>query len=341
MKKFLSVLLTSVILSSCAANVADTSPSTDGAQRTTSVYQSSPADSTPVNGTSGELSDPAVTEGYASYEGSELGGNLSYTTYKGKNITDFSFLDGLSKNFFSDTDPNDPTGSWYCGKTERNEATGEVRVIYDRAADVLDAMEKYGAVYRKNEDEKVIYLTFDCGYENGHTAKILDILKEKGVKGAFFLNGQFIKTAPDLVKRMLDEGHIVGNHGNNHAVMSKLDIEELFYEVESNNALLQDAVPGAPYMKYFRPPSGGCSEWDLALYQAMDLECILYSWAYYDYAVDAQPDPAKALAQMKSGLHNGSVLLFHCVGETNGLVLGDFIDYVKSEGFAIGDLRDE
>lgn len=347
MKKLLSVLMLSALLVSCSASLSDASPSTAGAGRD-NVTSSAPDSGTaadPAEDTTDATADASSgvpeAEGYASYEGSELGGNLRYTTYKGKKITDFSFLDGLSRNFFSDTDKSDPTGSWYCGKTERDETTGEVRVIFERAADVLEAMEKYGAVYRKNEDEKVIYLTFDCGYENGYTGQILDILKEKGVKGAFFLNGQFIKTAPELVKRMLDEGHVVGNHGNNHKVMSKLTIEELFYEVESNNALLQQAVPGAPYMKYFRPPAGSCSEWDLALYQAMDLECVLYSWAYYDYAVDAQPDAASALAQMKSGLHNGSVLMFHCVGETNGLVLGDFIDYVRSEGFTIGDIRDE
>jgi len=340
MKKFISTLLLCAVLTSCASGAPSTEPSTNGAGRDSTAV-SAPEGTVSAGATSAEETDVPETEGYASYTGSELGGNLTYTTYKGKIITDFSFADGLSKDFFSDTDKSDPTGSWYCGKTERNEATGEVKVIFDRAADVFDAMEKYGAVYRKNEDEKVIYLTFDCGFENGNTGKILDILKEKDVSAAFFLNGQFIKTAPDLVKRMLDEDHVVGNHGNNHAIMSKLSIEELIYEVESNNALLQSSVPGAPYMKYFRPPAGSCSPWDLALYQAMDLECILYSWAYYDYAVDDQPDPAKALAQMKAGLHNGSVLMFHCVGETNGKVLGEFIDYARAEGFRIGDIREK
>jgi len=341
MKKLLSVILLCALLTACAAEDPSAAPSTEGAGRITSAVSTSDHSEEPGSDASTEQTDAPEAITYASYTGSELGGNLVYTTCKGKILSDFSFLDGLSKNFFSDTDKTDATGSWYCGKTERNEETGEVKVIFERAADVLDAMEKYGAVYRKNEDKKVIYLTFDCGFENGHTGKILDILKQKGVSGAFFLNGQFIKTAPELVKRMLDEGHVVGNHGANHAVMSKLSVEELFYEVESNNALLRQQIPDAPYMNYFRPPAGSCSPWDLALYQAMDLECILYSWAYYDYAVDDQPDPAAALAQMKKGLHNGSVLMFHCVGETNGKVLGEFIDYVKSEGFEIGDIRDK
>ena len=248
-----------------------------------------------------------------------------------------STLDGLSRNFFSDTADKE-NGSWFCGNTVRNEATGEVQVIFDRADDVFDALEKYGSVYRKNEDKKVIYITFDCGYETEWTDDVLDVLKEKDVKASFFLNGQYIKTAPELVKRMLDEGHIVGNHGNNHKVMSKLSIEELFYEVESNNELLQQYVPGAPYMKYFRPSYGSCSPWDMALYQAMDLENILYSWAYYDYDPEDQMDPAKALETMKKGLHNGSVLMLHTVGSTNAQVLGDFIDYVRAEGFEIRNI---
>ena len=279
--------------------------------------------------------------GYASYSGSEAEGNLTYITHTGKVLTDFSAFDSLGRDFFSDT--SDKTnGSWYCGVTVRDEATGKVTVKYDRAPDVFEALEKYGSVYRKNEDKKVIYITFDCGYEdkNGYTDEVLDVLKEKGVKAAFFLNGAFITEAPHLVKRMLDEGHIVGNHGNNHKVMSRLSLEEFFYEIESNNELLQAAVPGAPYMKYFRPSYGSCSPWDMAMYQAMDLENVLYSWAYYDYDPGDQPSPDSALAKMKSGLHNGSVLMLHTVGETNALVLGDFIDYVRSEGFEIRNINE-
>ena len=338
MKRFiLATMLLSVVLVSCSGVDVTTSPSTAGVGRTTAVSVEVPPESSDT--TAAEPEDPAET-GMASYDGSELGGNLSYTTYKGKKITDFSFLDGLSKNFFSDTSDKEH-GSWYCGKTTRNLATGEVTVVSERAKDVLDAMEKYNVVYRKNEDEKVIYITFDCGYENGYTDDVLDVLKEKNAPAAFFLNGQFIKTAPDLVRRMLDEGHIVGNHGNNHAVMSSLDLETFFYEVESNNALLQEKIPGAPYMKYFRPSYGSCSVWDLALYQAMDLECILYSWAYYDYDPADQPDPASALETMKKGLHDGSVLMLHCVGETNAKILGDFIDYARSEGYTIGAISDK
>ena len=334
MKILALLLLVSLLLVSCG-NVEK--PAMGAGKDTGYVESTSPADTVPAGADTSAPDDGDEEIGYASYSGTEAGGDLTYTTYKGKKLTDFSFLDGLSKNFFSDTADKE-NGSWFCGNTVRNEATGEVQVIFDRADDVFDALEKYGSVYRKNEDKKVIYITFDCGYETEWTDDVLDVLKEKDVKASFFLNGQYIKTAPDLVKRMLDEGHIVGNHGNNHKVMSKLSIEELFYEVESNNELLQQYVPGAPYMKYFRPSYGSCSAWDMALYQAMDLENILYSWAYYDYDPEDQMDPAKALETMKKGLHNGSVLMLHTVGSTNAQVLGDFIDYVRAEGFEIRNI---
>lgn len=334
MKILALLLLVSLLLVSCG-NVEK--PAMGAGKDTGYVESTSPADTVPAGVDTSAPDDGDEEIGYASYSGTEAGGDLTYTTHKGKKLTDFSFLDGLSKDFFSDT-ADKTNGSWFCGNTVRDEATGEVQVIFDRADDVFDALEKYGSVYRKNEDKKVIYITFDCGYETEWTDEILDVLKEKDVKASFFLNGQYIKTAPDLVKRMLDEGHIVGNHGNNHKVMSKLSIEELFYEVESNNELLQQYVPGAPYMKYFRPSYGSCSAWDMALYQAMDLENILYSWAYYDYDPEDQMDPAKALETMKKGLHNGSVLMLHTVGSTNAQVLGDFIDYVRAEGFEIRNI---
>ena len=339
MKKIISILLvivTAATLVSCGLrdDVAE------GAGRVQNTAQAPSTAPSAATGTSKPTASETKTEpapvptGKATYSGTEAGGDLVYTTFLGNKITDFSFLDGLSKNFFSDTGDLE-NGSWYCGKTVRDDA-GNVTVVMERAADVLDAIDRFGAIYRKNEDKKIVYFTFDCGYETGYTGQILDILKEKDVRGAFFLNGQYIKSAPELVKRMLDEGHIVGNHGNNHQVPAKLPIEEVFYEIESNNELLQEAVPGAPYMRYFRPAYGSCSAWDMALVQKMDLTEVLYSWTYYDYDPDDQADPAEALAKAKEGLHNGSVLMFHTVGSTNVQMLGDFIDYIRAEGFEIG-----
>lgn len=283
---------------------------------------------------------PVETDsGRASYSGTEAGGNITYTSAQGRKLTDFSFLDGLSKDFFSDTGDKE-NGSWYCGRTERDPSSGEIRHISERASDVLEAIDRYDVVYRGDAEENAIYLTFDCGYENGYTADILDILKEKNVTAAFFLNGHYIESAPELVKRMLDEGHIVGNHGNNHRVMSRLTLEDFFYEVESMNDLMDKYVPGAPYMKYFRPSYGSCSEWDMALIHSMGLREVLYSWTYFDYDPQNQKTPEEALEAAKLGLHPGSVLMLHTVGETNTLWLGEFIDYVRAEGFEIRSISE-
>ena len=329
-----SLMTVALLLTSCGSGAA---PSTGGAGAIPDVLPGvSTGDGTtaPIPEESGGVGNTQTPTGRASYTGSAEAGDLVYTTYDGRVIDDFSFLDGLNRNFFSDVDSaSDPTGSWFCGRTERDPATGESRIVWDRASDVLEAIDRYGAIYRKNTDKKVLYLTFDCGYENGYTGTILDILKEKDVPAAFFLNGHFISSSSDLVKRMLDEGHIVGNHGNNHKVMAKLSIDEFMYEVESMNELMEEYVPGSPYMRYFRPSYGSCSEWDMALIHKMGLTETLYSWTYYDYDPDNQSDPAVALELAKAGLHDGSVIMLHTVGETNTKMLGDFIDYARAEGY--------
>ncbi|MBR3991427.1 MAG: polysaccharide deacetylase family protein [Clostridia bacterium] len=164
---------------------------------------------------------------------------------------------------------------------------------------------------------------------------MLDVLKEKDVKGTFFLNGAYIESSPDLVKRMVDEGHVVGNHGRNHENMSRVDAETFLSEVESNNDLLKASVPGAKYMSCYRPPYGTVTEWDMALAQEMGLRTVLYSWTYYDYDPDEQAAPADALSQAERGLHDGCVYMFHTVGSTNAAIIGDLIDFIRAEGYTI------
>lgn len=277
---------------------------------------------------------PAEPTGWATVSGSEAGGDLTYTRPDGTKITDFSFLNDKSRDFLPDAGDLE-NGSWYCGKTDRDPDTGEVTVVFERSAETLALLEKYGVIYRGDESRQVCYFTFDCGFENGYTGKILDVLAEKDVKGTFFLNGAYITSAPELVKRMIDEGHVVGNHGNNHENMSRVDAETFLKEVESNNDLLRDNVPGAGYMSCYRPPYGTVTEWDMALAQEMGLKTALYSWTYYDYDVDNQADPADALSQAERGLHNGCVYMFHTVGSTNAAIIGDLIDFIRGEGYTI------
>lgn len=248
-------------------------------------------------------------------------------------LSDLSDVKSLSKALFSDAGQST---DWYYGKTTRDLTTGEVTYVWDRSADTLALLDKYGAVYRKNQDEKVCYFTFDCGYENGWTEPILDVLKEKNVPGLFFVVGHYVETAPDIIGRMYDEGHLVGNHTYNHPNMATdVDENKFIEEITSLEDALSALYPDAPTPIYWRPPYGACNEWTLAMADKLGLTTVLWSFAYYDYVETEQMDPAAALEKAKMGLHNGCVYLFHCVGSTNPAILGDLIDYIRGEGYEI------
>ncbi len=249
-------------------------------------------------------------------------------------LSDLSDVNALSRALFSDAGGNT---DWYPGKVERNLATGDVTYAWDRAADTLALLDKYNGVYRKNTDEKVIYLTFDCGYENGWTEPILDVLREKNAPGLFFVVGHYVETAPQIIRRMYDEGHLVGNHTYNHVNMATETVtaETFIEEITSLENALQENFPDAPPTIYWRPPNGACNEWALAMAQKMGLSTILWSWAHLDFDENNQPEVAASLEKAKKGLHNGAVYLFHCVGSTNPAILGDFIDYARAEGYEI------
>ncbi len=336
--KILSALLALAFIFSLASCSGTNDPGQGGAGRQTS---SVPADETGTGpasiGTESETAapSPSTVDGWASVTGSSASGDLRYTRADGEVISDFSFLDSVSRDYMPDSGDPD-TGSWYCGKTERDLTTGEVTKVWDRAPETLALLEKYGVVYRGDETRKVCYLTFDCDYNyNGNVGRILDVLREKEVTALFVLNGQIIETEPELVKRMVDDGHIIGNHGRNHKNMARVDVDTFISEIEENNALLKQKVPGAKYMTYYRPPYGTVTEWDMALAERMGLKNVLYSWTYDDYHDDAQPDPAEALDAILRGLHPGCVFMFHPKSTTDAAIMGDVIDGIRAAGYEI------
>lgn len=272
-------------------------------------------------------------------------GEISYKIENGKYVysfpepdrsgmNDLSGLKAMSKALFSDQG-NDTTGSWWYGKTQRDLTTGEVTYVWDRAADTIALIEKYGGIYRQHEDEKVCYFTFDCGYENGYTDPLLDVLKEKNVPGIFFVTGQYVDTAGDQVRRMIDEGHIIGNHTENHLNATTITPETFREEIESVENKMEQLYGYDEPMLYWRPPYGGCSEYVLAMAQKMGLHTVLWSFAYYDYDTENQPDYATALQKAKEGLHPGCVYLFHTVSKTNSEILGELIDWIRGQGYEI------
>ena len=199
---------------------------------------------------------------------------------------------------------------------------------------------KYGANFIA-PDNGSIYLTFDCGYEHyatdkdGNkyrvTEKILDVLKEKDVKAVFFVTMYYVKDQPDLVQRMIDEGHTVGNHSNNHPVMPTLTIDQMVDEVMSLHNYVKERF--GYEMTLFRFPTGEYSARSLAVLQTLGYKSVHWSFAYVDYDTENQPDPAKALARITGSHHSGAIYLLHAISTTNASVLGNAIDFFRAEGY--------
>ena len=179
--------------------------------------------------------------------------------------------------------------------------------------------------------DKRIRLTFDQGYENGYTGKILDTLREKNVQAVFFLVQDYAERNPDLVRRMIDEGHILGNHSVSHRSMPTLSAQECAGEINGLNDYLDEHYGVRPTL--FRPPMGEYSELSLAVTQQCGCKTMLWSYAYRDWLTDDQPEPMVALNSLDGAAHDGAIYLLHSVSSTNAEILGTFIDDVRKKGF--------
>ncbi|AQS59344.1 delta-lactam-biosynthetic de-N-acetylase [Desulforamulus ferrireducens] len=191
-------------------------------------------------------------------------------------------------------------------------------------------LEKYRGIYHGDVTGKNLYLTFDEGYENGYTAQILDTLKEHNVKVAFFITGDYLRRNPELVKRMVNEGHIVGNHTDNHPSLAQLSEEKIHKEINSLTEAYQSVTGGS--MKYLRPPMGEYSENSLKVTSEMGYRNVFWSVAITDWQPEAgSPEENKSLVM--SRLHNGAVILLHAVNKANAEMLGDFIRECREQGY--------
>jgi peptidoglycan-N-acetylmuramic acid deacetylase len=193
--------------------------------------------------------------------------------------------------------------------------------------------QKYDGIYIGNTEEKVIYLTFDEGYENGYTPKILDTLKENEVNAIFFVTGPYIRKNQDLVRRMMDEGHQVGNHSINHPSLPTVDNITLEKELLGLEKNFQDLF-GTGF-KYMRPPMGEYSERTLAAAQQLGYKTVFWSFAFKDYDVNDQKGADYAYRKVMDNLHNGSVLLLHAVSKDNAEALDRIIKDIKAQGYEI------
>ena len=187
-----------------------------------------------------------------------------------------------------------------------------------------------------NNEDKNIYLTFDLGYEAGYTAYILDVLKEKNVQGTFFITAHYLNSAGDLVKRMIDEGHIVGNHTVNHKSMPDLSDEEIKTELMDLNQTLYEKY--GYEMKYMRPPRGEFSERTLSITESLGFKAVMWSFAYVDWNEDNQPSKEDAMNKIVTNFHNGEVMLLHATSKTNSEIMGQIIDEARNEGYEFKSL---
>ncbi len=200
-------------------------------------------------------------------------------------------------------------------------------------------LKKYNAYYIGDErsgaqgSEKAIYLTFDAGYENGYTATLLDVLKEEKVPAAFFVVGNFIEENPELVKRMTDEGHIVGNHTMHHPDMSAIADEAGFRkEMSELEAAYKEAV-GRDMLKFYRPPQGKYSERNLEMANRMGYTTVFWSLAYVDWLQDSQPSREEALNILNKRIHPGAIVLLHSTSKTNAEILRELLQGWKAQGY--------
>ena len=201
-----------------------------------------------------------------------------------------------------------------------------------------DYLKKFDAYYMGSPKEKKIYLTFDAGYENGYTAKILDTLKKHDVPAAFFLVGNFLETSPDLVKRMCEEGHIVGNHTYSHPDMSKISEERAFREEierfeQSYRLLTECELP-----RFYRPPQGKFSEENLKQAKDLGYKTVFWSLAYVDWYNDKQPTREAAMKTLTDRIHPGAIVLLHSTSETNAEILDDLLTCWKEMGYTFAPL---
>lgn len=226
--------------------------------------------------------------------------------------------------------------SWYCVHVrDHRQPTADARFSFISEYGGFYIDEKHG----DKDSEKVIYLTFDAGYENGNVSRILDVMKTEEVTGAFFVLGNLVEKNPDLINRMFDEGHLVCNHTYSHKAMVGYNREQFTAELEK----LEEACirkTGRELSKFYRPPEGVFDRNSLAYAKDMGYKTVFWSFAYADWDNNKQMSASSAKAKILENLHNGEIMLLHPTSKTNADIIGDVIRELKAEGYRFGSLEE-
>ena len=204
----------------------------------------------------------------------------------------------------------------------------------------INDLGKYHAYYAEDTNEKKIYLTFDAGYENGNTPRILDALKKHQVPATFFVVGNFISDNPDLIRRMVSEGHTVGNHTMTHPDMSGISSKDDFHKQLDGVENLYESVTGEQMTKFYRPPQGIYSTSNLAMAQELGYSTFFWSLAYVDWIQNQQPSREEAFQKLLGRIHPGAIVLLHNTSSTNGLILDDLLTKWEEMGYRFCSLKE-
>lgn len=201
-------------------------------------------------------------------------------------------------------------------------------------------LSKYDAYYLGSPDQKTLYLTFDAGFEAGYTQKILEVLKKHQVSAAFFLVGNYLDTQPNLVKQMVADGHLVGNHTYHHPDMSKISDLDSFKKELSDLENKFREITGQDLKKFYRPPQGKFNEENLKQAQSLGYKTVFWSLAYVDWYQDKQPTKEQAFQKLLPRTHNGAVILLHSTSQTNAEILDELLSKWKEMGYTFGTLEE-
>ncbi|CDD87219.1 polysaccharide deacetylase family protein [Blautia obeum] len=204
----------------------------------------------------------------------------------------------------------------------------------------INALGKYHAYYAEDTNERKIYLTFDAGYENGNTPRILDALKKHQAPATFFVVGNFISDNPDLIQRMVSEGHTVGNHTMTHPDMSGISSKDDFLKQLNGVEELYESVTGEKMSKFYRPPQGIYSTSNLAMAQELGYSTFFWSLAYVDWIQNQQPSREEAFQKLLGRIHPGAIVLLHNTSSTNGLILDDLLTKWEEMGYRFCSLKE-
>lgn len=202
-----------------------------------------------------------------------------------------------------------------------------------------DELKKYDAYYIGDTKKKVIYLTFDAGYENGYTPAILDALKKHNVQVTFFLVGNYVKKCPNLVKRMVEEGHTIANHTNNHPNMSNISSVDSFKKELCDLEAECEASSGQKMDKFYRPPQGKYSVENLKMAKELGYKTFFWSLAYVDWYQDKQPTKEQAFKKLLGRIHPGAIVLLHSTSKTNSEILDELLTKWEEMGYSFGTLQ--